>query len=304
MNLASLSAGENGAPRMVVLGAPRCGTTSISKYLQDAGLSVGVKDSFFLMDKDAGLRGRTHLESHGTRGYLELFEAGSSANVEVSAGYLYQETALEFFSEWQTPPRFVVLARDPVDRIQSVYRYFMGNLGVIPDDCTFDQYVSSLELGEVASSDWTVCDALDQGNYVKWLSRWTDAFGDDAVSVVSFDNLAAQPAAVVSELIAESGGVSDGSLSLYNFEPRNASYVPRSKNVKLVTSVARKLAPNGALRSWAGERLRRWQAGSTPGTGEALVPDNDTLQRLYRYYEEPNEQLNDRFGVDTQGWIR
>ena len=302
MTSAPLSAGVNGAPTMVVLGAPRCGTTSLSKYLQDGGLSVGSKDSFFLMDQDAGLRGRTHLDTHGKRGYLDLFQKRGPATVEVSAGYLYQRTALNFFEAWETPPKFVVVARDPVERLQSIYRYFMGNLGIIPDSCSFDEYVADLEVGKVGAPDWTVSDALDQGNYVKWLSRWTGVFGRGAVSVVSFDDLSSQPADVVGQLIAEAGGVVTTSLSGYSFEPRNASFVPRSKGVSKVTSMARKIAPSGAVRAWAGEQLRRWQAGSVAQLGETVALGNETLQKLSRYYEAPNQELCDRFGVDIQGW--
>jgi hypothetical protein len=303
-----LHAGTGRAPGLVVLGSPRCGTTSLATWLADAGLGVGVKDSFYLMDDDAGLRGPTHVSTHGIEGYLRLFPESPAPTIECTAGYVYQRRAREFFGSWAEPPHFVLVARDPVERLRSVHRYFVGNLGVLPRDLGFDEYVEALFAGTVAAPDRTVSDALAQGRYAQVLRPWVDAFGHDRVDVVTFDDLRATPAKVVRRLADLVGGTVTADLDAYTFSPRNASYLPRSQVLTWSTSVARRVVPDGRLRAWGGERLRRLQLRrerSAEPDSEQTVPASDTeavRERLQGYYEESNEELAEQFGVSTTGW--
>lgn len=297
-------AGTDRAPQLVVLGAPRSGTTSLATYLGNAGLAVGVKDSFYLMDSDAGLRGATNLSTHGVPGYLALFNRRRQPTVEVTAGYIFQRTALEFFRTWEKPPQFALIVRDPVKRLRSIHRYFTGNLGILPREMTFTKYVDALERGTVAAPDKTVSDALRQGRYVDHLRPWVDAFGRDAIEVISFDDLATRPADVVARLGEHVGVNPTIDLRSYEFATHNQSYLPGSSLIGPLTAVGRRVVPAGRLRSWGGEALRRWQATrpDKPATEGQLPLEEQTLDRLSAYYADVNEELARQFGISTATW--
>ena len=301
----SLEAGVGRVPSLVVLGAPRSGTTSLATYLSAAGLGVGVKDSFYLMDDDAGLHGPTHVATHGVSGYLDLFRSGPQPTVEVTAGYVYQKRALEFFAGWKTPPTFVVIVRDPVERLRSVHRYFTGNLGVLQADLSFDEYVLELKRGGVDVPDKTVADALSQGEYIKHIRPWVAAFGSDRVVVVNLDDLEERPADVTSRLVALAGGRVDGMLEKYEYRPRNQSFTPQSRALAAVTSAGRRLMPRGTVRAWGGEQMRRLQVrkGQANERTAALRAEFDvTAAELAAHYAPHNADLASELGVDISRW--
>lgn len=300
-----LNAGKDGAPSLVVLGAPRCGTTALANWLRDAGLGVGVKDSFYLMDDDAGLRGPSHVSTDGIEGYLKLFSGSVEPTAEVAAGYLYQRTALDFFQQWEEPPHFAVVLRDPVARLRSVHRYFSGNLGLLPRDMDFDAYVEALFADAVPLPDQTVAGALGQGRYAEAIEPWVAAFGADRVHVYAFDEMEQAPDRIVAELLETAGCPARISLDAYEFEAYNNSFDPRSKALAKATAWGRRWMPSGRLRSWGGEKLRRLQSRKAvdPGSDRSTtITLSGTEQRLSDYYRSSNAALADVHRLDTRGW--
>lgn len=299
----SLRAGRDRAPALVILGAPRSGTTSLARWLADTRLvGVGAKDSFYLMDDDAGLRGPAHLRTHGVNGYLRLFPAKPEPSVECTAGYLYQRTALDFFETWREPPHFVVVARDPIERLRSVHRYFTGNLGALPREMTFTEYVDALFEGRIGLLDQTVANAHVQGRYAEWLELWLRTFGRRRVTVISFDDLKVHPDQIVSRLLDLAGASAWADLTAYDFQPRNESYIPRSRVLSVATAAGRRVVPTGRLREWGGRRIHRLQARAPQPSEHSLDPEHATLARLREYYQAPNAELAERYGIATAAW--
>ena len=150
--------------------------------------------------------------------------------------------------------------------------------------------------------------ALAQGRYAEALQPWVDAFGRDRVDVVPFDDLRQRPAEVVERLARLSGGRPKIDPRYYTFSSRNESYMPRSRVLTWTTTTARRLIPAGPLRAWGGERLRRLQVARERRANDdprlaATPPEADvTEERLSRYYDEPNRELSQRFGVPTADW--
>jgi hypothetical protein len=298
-----LVAGQGRAPSLVLLGAPRCGTTALATWLRDAGIGVGVKDSFYLMDDDAGLRGPTHISTHGVQGYLDLFPPTPGATAECAAGYLYQRSAREFFSSWDMPPEFAVIVRDPIARLRSVHRYFCGNLGLLPPAMTFDEYVDALFSESIELDDQTVSNALNQGCYATALKPWIDSFGSDHIHLLRFDDLEKTPDSILSRLIDLASSTPSIDLDAYAFERHNNSYVPRSARVARATVWARRWMPSGRLRAWGGEKLRRMQSRDVAQADKAYVGDSaDTTRRLRDFYADSIAALSRIHGLDTSNW--
>lgn len=297
-----LRAGEGRAPSLVVLGAPRSGTTALAAWLRDAGIGVGIKDSFYLMDHDAGLRGPTHIDTHGVEGYLDLFPSHHEPTIECTAGYVYQRRALQFYTTWELPPQFVLIAREPVQRLRSVHRYFAGNLGVLPRDMTFSEYVGALFNEAIRSPDRTVSDALNQGCYARHLKPWTDAFGKSNVHVVTFDELTTHPTQTMSRLLDLAGTTPRIDLDAYGYRRRNESYMPRSQFVSGLTALGRRWMPTGRFRGWCGEKLRSVHA--LRGTQPPSDPRSDaaTVAELQAFYSGANLELSTEFDLAHDLW--
>ena len=119
-------------PDFFVIGAPRCGTTAISKYLAKNPhicFSRPKEPHFFsiIMDEkqDADLRGD----------YLDLFfphcDEAVQARGEGSVSYLYYPKAIQRIQQLNPQARFIVMARNPIDMFHS---YLARLLAILDED--------------------------------------------------------------------------------------------------------------------------------------------------------------------------
>ena len=109
-------------PDFFVVGAPRCGTTAISKYLSDNPnicFSRPKEPHFFSIFREE--RPDADLQ----RDYLDLFfphcTPEHQAIGEGSVSYLYYPRAIERIQEQNPGARFIVMVRNPVDMIHSYH---------------------------------------------------------------------------------------------------------------------------------------------------------------------------------------
>jgi hypothetical protein len=109
------------APDFFILGAPKCGTTSLAVYLREhprAFMCEPKEPDFF--DSDAPKRSPCTLES-----YLGLFrDADPSRHLavgEASTGYLFSRAAVPAILEFEPKARFIVMLRDPVEMAQALH---------------------------------------------------------------------------------------------------------------------------------------------------------------------------------------
>lgn len=122
----------NRFPDFFVVGAPRCGTTAISKYLArnpHICFSRPKEPHFFsiiMQEKpDADLQ----------RDYLDLFFRDCSDDCQAlgegSVSYLYYPQAIEHIQQLNPHARFIVMARNPIDMIHS---YHARLLAILDED--------------------------------------------------------------------------------------------------------------------------------------------------------------------------
>ena len=116
-------------PDFFVVGAPRCGTTAISKYLSknpNICFSQPKEPHFFSITRqekpDADIR----------KHYLELFFRHCSntyqAIGEGSVSYLYYPRAIQQIQQLNPQARFIVMARNPIDMIHSYHARLLAIL--------------------------------------------------------------------------------------------------------------------------------------------------------------------------------
>lgn len=109
-------------PDFYVVGAPKCGTTSLHRYLrQHPGVFVpDVKEPNFFCSDFPSIQKYKSLEDYST-----LFEPAQENQLvgEASPWYLYSKTAIQNILDVQPDAKFIVMLRNPVDAVISYYRY-------------------------------------------------------------------------------------------------------------------------------------------------------------------------------------
>lgn len=112
---------KNQIPNLFVLGAPKCGTTSIVHYLgQHPKVYVSPVKEPHYFNTDS-----SHRYYFDESQYLKLFSeatAEHSYRCEGSVWYLYSEVAAKNILEYNPEARFVVMLRDPVTMYFSLHQ--------------------------------------------------------------------------------------------------------------------------------------------------------------------------------------
>ncbi len=124
-------------PNVVIVGAPKCGTSSVFAWLADH-TEVGsshVKETFYLMDKgNPLLKPHSNFHEHGLEGYKAYFEDYDSNFYRASIRF---RTLLLFFVSHQSV-YFLILDTHSITLLTSTRTYlflslFMPSLAVQPN---------------------------------------------------------------------------------------------------------------------------------------------------------------------------
>jgi hypothetical protein len=115
-------------PDFFILGAPKCGTSSLWVYLgQHPNIFMCVpKEPHFFCDDLAQVRQRDNLPD-----YLALFdgkEVGPQLGGEASAWSLYSQHAVTNILEYKPDAKLIAMVRNPVELVQSLHSQFVYNL--------------------------------------------------------------------------------------------------------------------------------------------------------------------------------
>jgi hypothetical protein len=110
-------------PDTFVLGAPKCGTTALTRYLEaHPQLFVADRKDIHFFGTDLGFRNRTR-EDRAT--YLARFSsaaaAGADHRIDSSVWYLYSQTAVQEMVQFHPEARAVALIRHPVDAMYALW---------------------------------------------------------------------------------------------------------------------------------------------------------------------------------------
>lgn len=113
-------------PDFFIVGAPKCGTTSVDAWLRAhpaISMSASKEPSFF--DTDSPLVGVRKL-SHYLRCFSDARDEHSAVG-ETSPNYLFSQVAVANVLEFNPAARFVVLARNPIEMAPSLHSQLLYN---------------------------------------------------------------------------------------------------------------------------------------------------------------------------------
>jgi hypothetical protein len=229
-------------PNFLVVGAAKCGTTSLYHYLKqhpEVYMPDKIKETFFFSE--------THQEKFSGPGnfyaslgiktledYQSLFvnSTGEQAIGEACVAYLYYyDIAIDRILQiLGNQVKIIIVLRNPLDRAYSNYLHHVrDNL----EPLSFPQAIEATQQ-RLTAGWWWGFDYLGASLYYLGVKAYLNAFGSSQVSILLYDDLAKNPSVMLAKLF-EFLEVS------ITFRPdvstwHNVSVIPRSKTLHRILS--------------------------------------------------------------------
>jgi hypothetical protein len=228
-------------PDLFIIGAAKCGTTSLYEYLRghpEIFMSRAKEPRYFAPDLAVGTSGHDLNHPHDEARYLALFdEARDEKRLgEASVRYIYSRQAPELIAEFQPRPYIIAMIRNPIDMMYSMHnqRVSEGH----EDITDFEEALAAEEDRRAgrripAGSNSQLSIYRDRARFSEQLQRWFDKFGRERVHVIVFE-----------DMIADAPGIFRRVLQFLEVDPDyqpetftayNKSHAPRSKLFRSIT---------------------------------------------------------------------
>lgn len=294
-------------PNLLVVGVPKAGTGSLFSYLaQHPSVCPATR-------KEVGYFSRLIPENGelpDISWYMQHFShcAGQRYLMEATPSYCFGgKRVLEAIKSTLTRPRFIIILRDPIDRLWSAYT-FQRSLGNLPREMSFEAYLSVCSDQRRRGHEIVVrghFNGLSIGFYGAYLGDWFDSFSD-AVRVLFFEDLASDPLAVTADLCRWLT-IDEEVAATFDYLPRNPTAHPRSVVLSRVAYQIRRRADAlvtrvPALRTSLRRTYLRLNRGRAP---DGLDPK--TKEYVSDLYRESNRSvarlLMARGNTDLPAWL-
>lgn len=179
-------------PNFFIVGAPKCGTTSMCEYLEshpDVFIST-IKEPFFFCDDVPNNKLTPTMER-----YLELFEGANENHVAVGEGttlYLYSPAAIDNIRAFDPNAKIIVMLRNPKHMVVSLHQQWVRAL--FEDERDFKKAWNLQSERSKGKSIPKHCRAPEwilygnMGSYASYIERILKTFPADNVKVIIFDD--------------------------------------------------------------------------------------------------------------------
>ena len=194
-------------PNFFIVGAPKCGTTSLHEYLQrhpDIFMPFYKEPHFFGSDLE-GSRFRQFRDR--PRRYLKLFrDARAETRIgESSPWYLVSQRAPDEIHAYNPEAKIIIMLRNPVDMLYSMWSQFRysGNeqLETFEEALAAEPERRQGQRIRRAAHCVTGLYYRDMARFSQQIDRYFQRFGRDNVKVIIFDDFAANTAAVYRDVL-------------------------------------------------------------------------------------------------------
>jgi hypothetical protein len=297
-------------PDVYLIGAPKCGTTSVAQWLGSHGdVHVSVPKEPFHWASDYP-RLRRHHGFESREAYDALFvgpEATRATHrVDASTVYLYSTTAVPDILEATPDARFIVAVRDPVELIISYHRTQLVALN--EDEPDFARaWARSLAGGmpDTRPLDPKLVDYPRVAMLGAAVDRLLAAVGRERVHVLTLDGLKADPLGVWTALTGflDLTATPQPDFAVHNVSAKSAKYPGARRLTHRPPPVL--AGPVRRLRQWSRTtRLplvkrvkgRMWQPADRPEVPPEVRAD------LAAYLRADVDRLGMLLGLDVSGW--
>jgi hypothetical protein len=273
---------NNGPDYLMIVGAMKCGTSSLFEYLrQHPGIcpSVVKEPEYF-----------SQSQQHGKRGddYQALWPDYNADihryAMEASTGYTKwprEKGVVERIQGYGLHPKVLYIVRDPIKRIESHFNFIHQ---------TQDANLS-------VEDDYLV----DVSRYYKQIAPFVEAFGEQSVLVLDFDELTANPQQVVSQVyrFLNLPQYHQHSFDVHNDLQgvRAGRLLRKLRSVKLIRALT-PVVPNGLKQGL--KRILNMGVSSQKLEKQELSEAQQ--QRIRTILADDMRQLSQSFGIDIKKW--
>lgn len=203
-------------PNLFMVGAPKCGTTSMYHYLRqhpqiffpfdDAKLGRAKEPHYFCPELEIGERDSIKDEGE----YLDLYRGSEYAKWrgDASVLYLFSEQAASRIKQFCPDARILIMLRPPVEQMHSRHAHCIRHITAREDITDFYEAIAAGEdrrNGLRIPPHTTIPKCLDYFSVARFapqVERYFDTFGRDAMKVVLLEDMVAAPKETYRQLLA------------------------------------------------------------------------------------------------------
>ena len=291
----------NRLPNFVVVGAPKCGTTSLYHYLkQHPQIFLPARKelhyfSYRYMEQLLAGPGDKNILATSCRTFEDYAAYFADAKDEIALGdispsYFYFNDARTEMHQRLGDARIIVMLRDPVQKAFSQYMHLIRD-GRESLDFNAALAAESERAARGYAAMWRYAES---SLYTPTTRRYMDEFGRDNLKVILMDDLVRAPAEVLADTFRFLGV--DPTVRVQHDSTFNRSGVPRSRFMASliskpnpVTSLARKLLPL-SLTGRVKDVIQRFN------TGAKLKLDDRARATLAAYFAADLAELETLLG--------
>jgi hypothetical protein len=294
-------------PNFFIVGAPRCGTTAMHRYLgahPRVRMSRKKEPTYFGSDLRLPNVGRPTLDD-----YLANFSGKDGAiwRGEASVAYLFSRRAAAEIKAFCPEARILIQLRDPVE-----YLYSFHHIAVYTGQEDIRDFAAALAAAPLRRQGLSIprrvrildfLDYLETARFSEQVTRYLDVLGAERVKILLLDDLRAHPAAVYGDVLAFLGLSPDGEreFPVVNACRRLRSPALRRLSKGIQAAVAHRLGA-GTLADRACRRLLRptdrWNLTDPTPMDRAL------RNQLIEQFEPEVRRLGALLGRDLSHWSK
>jgi hypothetical protein len=201
-------------PNLFVIGAPKCGTTALARYLDEhPNVALAPQKETWFWSSDVVHPAPPHLRVNSEQEYHALFatlKPGVRTLVDASTSYLFSECAVGKILRFNPEARFVAILRRPRDMAHSL---FWEQRFSLAEPCT-DFGTAWREARTLRprhpSGHWSYCDYAWIGSFATHLKRLNKEVSPDRRLILLFEDFVARPRDVYRALLDFAGVADDG----------------------------------------------------------------------------------------------
>jgi hypothetical protein len=279
----------------VVVGAPRCGTTTLSHFLKThpAICAPFVKEPHFFAQNDLRGLSDAELRSKTEADYLDRFFAHCTperrVGTDASVSYLYTPEQMEPILRLWPDSRFVVAVRDPLEMLPSLHRrlIYIGDETLARFEDAWAAVPARTAGRRIPRScvdpRWLRYD--EAGRYGSYVERLFAAVGRERCLVVVFDDLSTDPRGQYRRLMEF---LSLKPLDDIELQPQRQGYDVRFGWLQRFL----KRPPRPMREFLAGQHYRQREKSldGDSGEGAAIEKVFSVRKRLLRWNRRPSEE--------------
>lgn len=298
-------------PNLFIVGAPKCGTSSLFRWLlqhPDVGGTV-VKEPFFLIDPKHPLARSPNAMIDGMESYAELFtEADRSRRVRMdgTTHYLFDSIARDIIAGISNA-RVIIVLREPAARVYSSFTYTANNLAQLKRGLSFQEYLNIVRESRPLAPRWCSSRAsafvlerdLEYSRYHVFIKPYLRALGSDRVRIVVMEDM------LTDTLETVSGILEWLELDLRRMPELNGDVKNKTEHVRFpfIHSCVHKLNARLKAPEILRAQLRRAYKGAQYGQArEMSQSDLLALDDLRKSYRSDNLALSKLTGLELSSW--